>query len=126
MILGLFTFFMNIATNSPFKELLPPISDLWRQPVHFFSTWTNVILMHERDKGIRAYEHRIAHQNDVAKRRYYMKMHGIETKDPITSVFGKSDEKSEMELEAEAFGTEMPEKVEEVKSKERSKLFGIF
>lgn len=119
---------MNYATNSPFKDLLPPISDFWQHPIHFVTAWKNVIVMHERDKGIKAYEHRIAHQNDVAKRRYYMKMHGIETKDPITSVFGKSDEKSEERLEAEAFGKDVPETKEgpEADPKGRNKLFGIF
>lgn len=117
---------MNYAMNSPFKDLVPPISDLWRHPLEFVSAWKNVIILHEKDKAIKAYEHRIAHQNDVAKRRYYMKMHGIETKDPITQVFGKSEEQSVEEIEAEALGREPSAKPEEEKPKERKKLFGIF
>lgn len=55
-----------------------------------------------------------------------MKMHGIETKDPITTVFGKGEEPSVEELEAEALGREPPVKKEEDKPKERKKMFGIF
>jgi hypothetical protein len=128
-ILGVLTFFMNYSTNSPFKDLLPPISDLWRQPVHFFNTWTRVIVMHEQEKALRAGEHRTAHQNDVAKRRYYMKMHGIETKDPITAVFGKGEpEKTDAQIEAEALGLEPPPAAEgAAESKpQRKKMFGLF
>ncbi|CAG9944160.1 hypothetical protein V2G26_015911 [Clonostachys chloroleuca] len=124
--LGIFTFFMNYASNSPFKELLPPASSFWSHPIEFFLGWKNVIVMHERDKAIRAFEHRMEHQNDVAKRRYYMKMHGIETKDPITMIFGKSEkEQTDEEIEAEALGTAVPQ-AEDAKPPERRKFWGIF
>lgn len=93
-ILGIFTFFMNYAYNSPFKDLVPPISDMWAHPIQFASAWKNVITMHEKDKALKANEHRARNLDDVAKRRYFMKTHGIETKDPITTVFGKGEETS--------------------------------
>ncbi|KAI8672161.1 hypothetical protein LRP88_03322 [Fusarium phalaenopsidis] len=126
--LGVFTFFMNYAYNSPYKELVPPISDLWTQPIHFFVGWKNVILLHEQDKAEKAVEHRTRHLDDVAKRRYFMKMHGIETKDPVSIVFGKGEEKSEDELEAAAMGREPPQKTEEEKKPEeaKKKWLGIF
>ncbi|RSL39054.1 hypothetical protein CEP53_014353 [Fusarium sp. AF-6] len=124
--LGVFTFFMNYAYNSPYKELVPPISDLWTHPIHFFVAWKNVILLHEKDKADKAVEHRTRHLDDVAKRRYFMKMHGIETKDPVSIVFGKGEEKSEDELEAAAMGREPPQKVEEEKKPEKKKWLGIF
>ena len=117
---------MNYAMNSPFKDQLPPISDVWRHPIDFVVGWKDVIAMHEKDKAIKAYEHRVAHQNDVAKRRYYMKMHGIEAKDPITLVFGKGESQSAEKIEAEAMGHDPPPAQEEEKPKERKKLFGIF
>lgn len=125
MSLGIFTFFMNYAANSPFKEFLPPVSDFWGHPIDFLNQWKNVIAMHEKDKAIRAYEHRQDHQNDTAKRRYFMKMHGIETKDPITSVFGKDEPQTDEEIEAVALGFEPPNG-EEAKPKQRKKMWGIF
>ncbi|KAL6914503.1 hypothetical protein FSST1_012263 [Fusarium sambucinum] len=125
--LGIFTFFMNYAYNSPYKELVPPISDLWTQPVHFFVAWKHVITLHEQDKAVKAKEHRTNHLDDVAKRRMFMKMHGIETKDPVTVMFGKGEEepKPEQEAAVEAEPTpkiEAQEKVEEPKKK----WFGVF
>ncbi|GAO17710.1 uncharacterized protein UV8b_01359 [Ustilaginoidea virens] len=105
--MAIYTFFMNYAYNSPFKELVPPVSDLWHHPSYFFAAWKNVIALHEKDKATKAAEHRTRHLDDVAKRRYFMKAHGIETKDPISMVFGKDEEKSEQELEAAALGKEL-------------------
>lgn len=119
---------MNYAYNSPYKELAPPISDLWTQPVYFFVAWKNVIVMHEKDKGRKAKEHRTRNLDDVAKRKYFMKMHGIETKDPIAMVFGKDEPKPEEELEAAAMGRELPPKPADEKQSEepRKKWFGVF
>lgn len=118
---------MNYAYNSPFKDLVPPISDLWQNPSYFITAWKNVILLHEKDKAVKANEHRTRHLDDVAKRKYYMKMHGIETKDPVSIVFGKGQEKSEEELEAAAMGKELPPKPKgEESSTPRKKWFGIF
>ena len=116
---------MNYAQSSPFKDLIPPISDLWRQPFHFVDSWVSVVAMHERDKALRAYEKRIEAQNDTAKRRYYMKMHGIEPTNPVEVVFGKADDgKSVAEIEADALGYEVPEG--EKTTRPRRKWFGIF
>ncbi|KAJ6441748.1 CAAX prenyl protease 2 [Purpureocillium lavendulum] len=126
--MGIYTFFLNYAYNSPFKDLVPPISDLWAQPTYFFAQWKNVIAMHEKDKALKASEHRTRHLDDVAKRQYYMKTHGIEAKDPVTMVFGKDDQRSVEELEATALGRELPPKQEgegEEKPVQRKKWFGI-
>lgn len=101
LVLGIFTFFMNYAYNSPYKALCPPISDLWNRPTYFFLAWKEVITLHEKDKAQRAIDHRNNTNDDVIKRRYFMKMHGIEPKDPVTMVFGKDEGKSLEELEAE-------------------------
>ncbi|KJZ71998.1 hypothetical protein HIM_08559 [Hirsutella minnesotensis 3608] len=104
--LGIYTFYLNYAYNSPFKDLVPSLSDLWLDPIYFFSAWKNVILMHEQDKAIKAIEHRTRSLDDVAKRRYYMKAHGIETKNPISEAFGNPEQTSLEELEAAALGRE--------------------
>ena len=117
--MGVFTFFMNYAYNSPFRDQLPPASSFWRSPLASLAQWRDVILMHEHDKSARARERRFSSVDDAAKRKYYMKMHGIETKNPVHIVFGKPQE-SEAELEAAALGLEPPPKPE------RKKWFGIF
>lgn len=127
--MGVYTFFMNYAYNSPYKELVPAWSDLWTRPGYFIAAWKEVIVSHEKDKAIKAGEHRARHIDDVAKRQYYMKMHGIEAKDPVAMVFGKDEGKSEAELEATALGRELPPKTAEelaAAEKPRKKWFGIF
>lgn len=125
--MAIYTFFMNYAYNSPFKDLVPPISDLWHQPTYFFAAWKNVIALHEKDKATKAGEHRTRHLDDIAKRKYYMKVHGIEAKDPVAMVFGKDEEKSEEELEAAAMGRELPPKQEiEEKAAGKKKWLGIW
>ena len=123
--MAVFTFFMNYAYNSPFKDLVPPLSDLWSRPGYFIAAWKNVIVLHEQEKAVKAVEHRNRSLDDIAKRKYYMKMHGIEAKDPVTMVFGKDEGKSVEELEAAAMGTELPPKTEEQKE-EKKKWLGIF
>jgi hypothetical protein len=125
--MGIYTFFMNYAYNSPYKALVPSWSDLFSRPGYFFAAWKEVILSHEKDKAIKAGEHRARHIDDVAKRQYYMKMHGIEAKDPVAMVFGKDEVKSEEDLEAAALGRELPPKEPgEDTEKPRKKWFGIF
>ncbi|KAG5983602.1 hypothetical protein E4U55_007772 [Claviceps digitariae] len=131
--LGLYTFFLNYAYNSPFKDLVPPLSDLWHQPTYFFAAWKNVISLHEQDRATKAREHRTRHLDDVAKRKYYMKVHGIEAKNPVSIVFGKDESnKTEEELEAAALGRELDpregglEGGEVKQTTDRKKWFGIW
>ncbi|KAH0599661.1 hypothetical protein MHUMG1_02451 [Metarhizium humberi] len=125
--MAIYTFFMNYAYNSPFKDLVPPMSDLWHHPSYFFAAWKNVIALHEKDKATKAGEHRTRYLDDVAKRKYYMKVHGIETKDPVSIVFGKDEGKSEEELEAVALGRELPPTSEsDEKPEQRKKWLGIW
>lgn len=118
------TFFMNYAYNSPFKELVPPISDLWQHPAYFFTGWKNVIVMHERNKGMKAQEARFQNLDDVAKRKYFMKMHGIEVKDPVSVVFGRGEKMTDGQAEARVLGLEEPPKEEEPPAP-RKKWFGV-
>ncbi|RDA86482.1 hypothetical protein CP532_3581 [Ophiocordyceps camponoti-leonardi (nom. inval.)] len=119
------TFFLNYTHNSPFKDLVPAISDLWQRPLYFFSAWKNVIILHEKDNAAKAVDHRMAHLDDVAKRRYYMKMHGIEPKDPVSMVFGKGQNKLP-ETEAPAAPEMAPVVDVEEKPVQRKKWFGLW
>ncbi|RDA92265.1 hypothetical protein CP533_5751 [Ophiocordyceps camponoti-saundersi (nom. inval.)] len=122
--MAIITFFLNYTHHSPFKELVPAISDLWQRPLYFLSAWKNVIILHEKDKSAKAVDHRMAHLDDVAKRRYYMKMHGIEPKDPVTMVFGKSKEK---QVETAAPAPEMGSEANaEEKPVQKKKWFGLW
>ncbi|RCI14175.1 hypothetical protein L249_6072 [Ophiocordyceps polyrhachis-furcata BCC 54312] len=118
------TFFLNYTHNSPFKDLVPAISDLWQRPLYFFSAWKNVIILHEKDNSAKAVDHRMAHLDDVAKRRYYMKMHGIEPKDPVSMVFGKGQNKL---VETAATVPDMGSVLDvEEKPAQRKKWFGLW
>lgn len=124
--MAIYTFFMNYTYNSPFKDLVPPITDLWHQPTYFFAAWKNVVSLHEQDKAAKAGEHRTRHLDDIAKRRYYMKVHGIEAKDPVAMVFGKGEEKSVEELEAAAMGKDLPRQADSEANVTKRKWLGIW
>ena len=119
---------MNYAQNSPYKHLVPPISDLWNRPIYFFLAWKEVILLHEKDKSQKAVDHRNSKNDDVAKRRYFMKMHGIEPKDPVSMVFGKDDGKTAEDLEKEVMGggEQAAQAADKAGQQEKKKRFGIF
>ena len=117
---------MNYAFNSPYKALVPPISDLWNRPVYFFVAWKEVITLHEKNKAEKAIEHRNNNLDDYAKRRYFMKMHGIEPVDPVSRVFGTGKEKTEAELEAAALKTDQPVVEEKHEPEQKKKRFGLF
>ncbi|PHH77579.1 hypothetical protein CDD80_465 [Ophiocordyceps camponoti-rufipedis] len=99
--LALATFFLNYTHNSPYKDLVPPLADLWHQPGYFFSAWKNVMILHDRHQAAKAYDRRMANLDDVAKRQYYMKMHGIEPKSLITMVLGSDGDKGVEEKDEE-------------------------
>lgn len=124
---------MNYAYNSPFRDLVPPISDLWRRPADFVTAWRTVIIFHEQDKSRKVQQKRTHKLDDSAKRQYFMKVHGIEPKDPVSMLFGKQTTKSEAELEAAALGLEPPPQspdaeaeAEGSKSARTKKWFGLF
>ncbi|KAL2214171.1 hypothetical protein CC79DRAFT_1328075 [Sarocladium strictum] len=124
--LGIFTFFMNYAFNSPYKALVPPISDLWNRPTYFFVAWKEVITLHEKDKAQKAIDHRNASLDDHAKRQYFMKMHGIEAKDPVTMIFGKGKDDPVDAVEGESSNSPMAAVVEQAEPEQKKKRFGIF
>lgn len=117
---------MNYAFNSPYKALVPPISDLWNRPTYFFVAWKEVITLHEKDKAQKAIDHRNASLDDHAKRQYFMKMHGIEAKDPVTMIFGKGKDDPVDAIEGESSNSPTAAVVEQPESEQKKKRFGIF
>ena len=131
LLLGICTFVMNFAHTSPFKHLLPPNSELWTDPGHFFTAWIRVMQLHERERNKSVGEERRAKLDDVMKRRQYQKVHGLDKEAWINNVFGSSAKKDEPALEEEnAVATAAPEshvasENVEPETKPR-KRFGIF
>lgn len=109
--LGIATYFMNFAHTSPFKNLLPPVSDMWSEPITFTRTWMNVMSIHFADANQKAFASRSANLDDVLKRQAFQKAHGTE-KGPMERYFGfgkrdpDEDKKKEAEVEAAKKGEE--------------------
>lgn len=107
---------------------MPPISDLWKEPVYFFTAWKNVIIMHEQDKSTKANDHRMRHLDDLAKRKLFMKMHGIDPKEPFFRIFGKGEKmRPDREPAPSKAGPDTPHSTDEQeKPAQRKKWFGVF
>ncbi|KAL5615287.1 hypothetical protein BROUX41_005338 [Berkeleyomyces rouxiae] len=98
--LAISTFLMNFSQTSPFKELIPPSSELFTSPIHFIFAWVNVIQLHHADSNQKAIDSRFTRLDDAMKRKMYQRAHGIEQESPITKIFGKIPE-PEDQVEAE-------------------------
>lgn len=78
---------MNFAHTSPFKHLIPPVSDMWSHPITFSRTWMAVISEHHRDANEKAFQSRSSNLDDMLKRQAFQKAHGTE-KGPMEKYFG--------------------------------------
>ena len=78
---------MNFAHTSPFKNLLPPVSDMWSEPITFARAWSSVMSLHFADANKKAYQSRSANLDDVLKRQAFQKVHNTE-KGPMERYFG--------------------------------------
>ena len=95
---------MNFAHTSPFKHLLPPVENIWSEPVTFLGQWKNVMGLHFDDANKKAFQSRSANLDDVLKRQAFQKAHGTE-KGPMERYFGfgkrdPDEDKKEKEEEA--------------------------
>lgn len=84
--------YLNFTHTSPFKHLLPPASEFWSHPVDFVRTWVRVLQLHERDRNEKTIAMHTRHTDDVAKRQYYRKEHGLDKKNPIANFLGMKEE----------------------------------
>ncbi|PHH55193.1 hypothetical protein CFIMG_000106RA [Ceratocystis fimbriata CBS 114723] len=99
-VLGVTSILMNFSQTSPFKELIPPSSELFTDPTHFIFAWVHVIQLHHADSNQKAIDSRFTRLDDAMKRKMYQRAHGIEQESPITKIFGKIPE-PEDQVEAE-------------------------
>ncbi|KAK7753853.1 hypothetical protein SLS62_004219 [Diatrype stigma] len=76
--LTIYTFAANFQAKSPFADLIPPLSELWRHPVQYAGVCVDVLRMHEEHESIATAERRRRRVDDVAKRNEYRKAHGLE------------------------------------------------
>ncbi|KAK2044358.1 hypothetical protein LZ31DRAFT_292601 [Colletotrichum somersetense] len=100
--LAISTLVLNFTQTSPFKHLLPPASDFWSSPIEFIRTWVHVLQLHERDRNEKAIAMHSRHTDDVAKRQYYRKVHGLDKENPIANFLGMKEESEEEKAAAVA------------------------
>ncbi|KAK1597765.1 uncharacterized protein LY79DRAFT_700671 [Colletotrichum navitas] len=98
--LAIATLTLNFTQTSPFKHLLPPASDFWSSPIEFVRTWVHVLRLHERDRNEKAIAMHSRHTDDVAKRHYYRKAHGLDKENPIANFLGMKEEAEEEKASA--------------------------
>ncbi|KAL2753720.1 hypothetical protein ACRALDRAFT_2044063 [Sodiomyces alcalophilus JCM 7366] len=133
-ILAISTFILNFTHTSPFKHLLPEASEFWSSPRQFIQTWIRVIQLHEKDRNDKVIAMHTRHTDDVAKREYYRKVHGLDKENPIVNFF-KSEEQIEEERKAAAAAAAEEEALaaanagdagSETAGQTKKKWFGIF
>ncbi|KAF6821264.1 hypothetical protein CSOJ01_00270 [Colletotrichum sojae] len=90
--LAITSLYLNFTQTSPFKHLLPPGSEFWSHPIDFIGTWIRVIQLHERDRNEKAIARHTQHTDDVAKRQYYRKEHGLDKENPVANFLGMKEE----------------------------------
>ncbi|WYZ37464.1 hypothetical protein EsH8_II_000970 [Colletotrichum jinshuiense] len=130
--LAITSLILNFNHTSPFKHLLPPASEFWSSPIDFIRTWVHVLQLHERDRNEKAIAMHSRHTDDVAKRQYYRKVHGLDKENPIANFLGMREESEEEKAAAAAAIEASPvagnaEALAPAESEEKKKKwFGIF
>jgi hypothetical protein len=100
---------MNFTRTSPFRHLLPPASELWSDPAHFFTAWISVVQLHERDRNEKVSTARRRNVDDVMKRRHYQQVHGLDKDSWITNALGGNEADKKEQSEESAVATAAPE-----------------
>ncbi|KAK1961902.1 hypothetical protein LY78DRAFT_661725 [Colletotrichum sublineola] len=132
--LAITTLVLNFTQTSPFKHLLPPASEFWSSPIEFVRTWIHVLQLHERDRNEKAIAMHSRHTDDVAKRQYYRKVHGLDKENPIANFLGMKEESDEEKAAAVAAVEASPvagdaaaiAPVEGEEKESKKKWFGLF
>lgn len=127
LVLGVSTYFMNFAHTSPFKHLLPPISELSEHPIDFIQAYLSVMKLHNQHNSQMAFESRNKKMDDVLKRQAFQMAHKSE-KGPMEKYFGLGRKEPDAdepapEAEADAQAAAKGGAIEEEKPK---KKFGLF
>ncbi|KAI0593734.1 hypothetical protein F4775DRAFT_586573 [Biscogniauxia sp. FL1348] len=83
--LAAFSFAQSFKADSPFADLIPPISELPRHPLQYLGVCLDVVRLHEEHLSAQTAEKRRRKADDLAKRNEYRKAHGLE---PATGLWG--------------------------------------
>ncbi|SPO03384.1 uncharacterized protein DNG_06067 [Cephalotrichum gorgonifer] len=122
LVLGIATYFINFTHTSPFKHLIPPVSDAYDQPITFLRTWMSVLSVHYEDANRKAFESRSRKMDDVLKRQAFQRAHETE-KGPMEKYFGFGRQEPEEDTTAKVEEQQAEAPAAEQKPK---KWFGIF
>ncbi|KAI2632039.1 hypothetical protein GGR54DRAFT_14706 [Hypoxylon sp. NC1633] len=76
-LLAIYTFSANFQENSPFADMLPPISQLFLHPFQYIGIVLNIIRLHEERESAITADKRRRKVEDVTKRNEYRKAHGL-------------------------------------------------
>lgn len=115
--LALSTFYMDFHSKNKYKELVPPTSLFWSHPFEYISQYAQVYKMHKQAETAENLMKKQRKQDEVRKRREYMRAHGIEHEGPYGMGTVEGDEyRQKMEEERAHFS--MEEQVREQKADE--------
>ncbi|KAI2471780.1 hypothetical protein F4781DRAFT_77008 [Annulohypoxylon bovei var. microspora] len=124
--LALYTFIANFNANSPFADLIPPISEFPRHPFQYVRVLVDVMRMHEEHETAVTVEKRRMRVDDVAKRAEYRKAHGLEATQGFFGNSGGSKPVSEPEPVLVVEPVAVPTAETTTPDGKRMKWFGIF
>lgn len=79
--LAFYTFLMNFLTTTPYRDLLPPRSELLTHPLRSISQFLQVYKMHAEHVSAETAEKRKRKVEDVDKRAEYKRAHGLEAEE---------------------------------------------
>ncbi|KAI1631920.1 hypothetical protein F4809DRAFT_629963 [Biscogniauxia mediterranea] len=83
--LAAYSFAQSFRADSPFADLIPPISELPRHPLQYLGVCVDVVRLHEEHLSARTAEKRRRKADELAKRNEYRKAHGLE---PAAGLWG--------------------------------------
>lgn len=90
----------NFKYNSPFADMIPPLSDFFYHPITSGRTIVEVIRLSEAHNAAIVNEKRRRRVDDVVKRSQYRKAHGLDEQTGFGGWTAKTD--------AEAMGPALP------------------
>ena len=73
---------MDFHSKNKYKELVPPGSLFWSHPFQYISQYAQVYKMHKQAETAENLMKKQRKQDEVRKRREYMRAHGIEHEGP--------------------------------------------
>jgi hypothetical protein len=98
---------MDFHSKNQYKELVPPGSLFWSHPFQFISQYAQVYKMHKQAETAENLVKKQRKQDEVRKRREYMRAHGIEHEGPYGMGTVEGDEyRKKMDEQREHFSLE--------------------